>query len=294
MSELARRATVFFFPLYEMWRTRWNALFNPDNPRRVPENAFGHTRILLNHRARAVTTPNNDTLYSSAWLDLSPGPLVLAVPDVGDRYYSLAFMDAWTNNFAYVGRRTTGTRVGRYFIVGPRWQGQPPDGHGLIRAPTEMVWLLGRTVVDGPQDIDAAAAVMQRYVLAPSSDNRSASRLALPDAPVPADPDDAARFFDAIRRALAGNVAPSRDQAELDALAPLQGLWQGAPPPSDDPRWAELRAGYAAARQALRTGPSMGGGAPRNGWSVPPAALGNFGTAYGLRAVVALTGLAAL
>src|SRR5262245_29277702 len=139
VADMARRATVFFFPLYEMWRTRWNAILNPGNPRRGMENRFGHARMLADHRSRAVTTPNNDTLYSSAWLDLSQGPLVLTVPDTGDRYYSLAFMDAWTNNFAYVGRRTTGTRAGRHLVAGPDWSGAPPAGHGLIHAPTNMV-----------------------------------------------------------------------------------------------------------------------------------------------------------
>lgn len=71
MNELAQRATIFLFPLYEMWRSRWNAIRNPVNPRRGIENGFGHARMLSDHRSRAVTTPNNDTLYSSAWLDLS-------------------------------------------------------------------------------------------------------------------------------------------------------------------------------------------------------------------------------
>lgn len=294
MSELARRATVFFFPLYEMWRTRWHTLHNPDNPRRGRENAFAHARMLSNHRARVVTTPNNDTLYSNAWLDLSQGPLILSVPDTGDRYYSLAFMDAWTNNFAYVGRRTTGTKAGRYLVVGPDWPSRPPDGHAVVRAPTHMVWLLGRTVVDGPHDLDAAGAVMRGYTLEPSGDARSPTRLSSPEGPVSSDPADAARFFDVIRHARIGNAEPSRDQAELAALTPLRALWSGAGLSADDAMWPDVRAGYTAARQMIRVGPAFGSGTVRNGWGVPPASLGNFGIQYGLRAIVALTGLAAL
>jgi hypothetical protein len=295
IAEMARRATVFFFPLYEMWRTRWNAILNPGNPRRTTENMFGHARMLADHRSRAVTTPNNDTLYSSAWLDLSQGPLVLTVPDTADRYYSLAFMDAWTNNFAYVGRRTTGTRTGRHFVAGPDWSESPPPDHGLIHAPTNLVWLLGRTLVDGPQDLSAATALMQRYTLAPSGDPRLPSSLARQDTAVPADPGDVAAFFDIIRRAWVGNEAPSRDQPELEVLAPLSSLWMPdrTAPTTGDP-WPALATGHADARRAIRGGPALGGGAARNGWTVPPRTLGNFGTDYGLRAVVALTGLAAL
>ncbi len=291
----AHRATVFFFPLYEMWRTRWNVILNPANPRRGSENSFGHARMLADHRSRSVTTPNNDTLYSSAWLDLSRGPLVLSVPDTGDRYYSLAFMDAWANNFAYVGRRVTGTRAGRHLVAGPDWSGPTPADHGLIRAPTNMVWLLGRTLVDDPQDLAAATAIMQRYTLEPSSDQRMPSGLARQDTAVPPDPDTVAAFFDVIRRAWVGNEALPRDQPELDALAPFSSLWtQGRPTLTPTDPWPALATGYAEARRAIRMGPALGGGTVRNGWGVPPKALGNFGTEYGLRAVVALTGLAAL
>ena len=66
---------------------------------------------------------NNDTIYSVAQLGLSGGPLVLRVPDVAGRYYVLQFIDAWTNNFAFVGRRAAGTTAGKYLLVPPGWPG---------------------------------------------------------------------------------------------------------------------------------------------------------------------------
>ena len=65
-----------------------------------------------------MVRPNNDTLYSTAWIDLSAEPLVLTVPDTEGRYYVMPFMDAWTNVFAMVGKRTTGTGPGDYLLVG--------------------------------------------------------------------------------------------------------------------------------------------------------------------------------
>ena len=57
---------------------------------------------------------NNDTIYSIAQVDVSGGPVLLRVPDTAGRYYVLQFVDAWTNNFAYVGRRATGTAPGPF------------------------------------------------------------------------------------------------------------------------------------------------------------------------------------
>jgi len=71
LQDLARRATIYLFPYYEMYRTRWNATVNEANPVRGKLNRFLHVPVLATPRSRAVTTPNTDTLYSSAWLDLS-------------------------------------------------------------------------------------------------------------------------------------------------------------------------------------------------------------------------------
>ena len=71
---------------------------------------------------------NNDTIYSIAQVDVSGGPVLLRVPDTAGRYYVLQFVDAWTNNFAYVGRRATGTAAGAFLLVPPKWQGDTPAG----------------------------------------------------------------------------------------------------------------------------------------------------------------------
>jgi len=103
-----------------------------------------------------VTTPNNDTLYSSAQLDLSRGPVTLTVPPSGARYLSVALMDAYTNNFAILGTRTTGTEGGVFRIIGPD---EPGGGLGTVRSPTNHVWALARILVDGTDDLEAARAV---------------------------------------------------------------------------------------------------------------------------------------
>ncbi len=87
--------------------------------RGVPLNQFIRTERLATPESKAVVLPNNDTLYASAWLDLRQEPIILHLPDTQGRYYSVQLMDAYTNSFAYVGKRVTGTKEGNYAIVGP-------------------------------------------------------------------------------------------------------------------------------------------------------------------------------
>ena len=117
-----------------------------------------HTQNLADHRARAVTTPNNDTLYTSAYVELSRGPVTITLPPSGDRYLSLALMDAYSNNFAILGTRTTGPNGVTFTLVGPN---DAAAGASIVRSPTRHVWALARILVDGPHDLDAARQVQQ-------------------------------------------------------------------------------------------------------------------------------------
>jgi hypothetical protein len=98
LREAARAAYVFSLPLIEIATTRSRGLAVGS-----PMNTFGHMRRLADHTARAVTTPNNDTFYSTAQVDLSEGPVTLTLPPSGDRYLSVQFMDAYSNTFAILG-----------------------------------------------------------------------------------------------------------------------------------------------------------------------------------------------
>lgn len=111
---------------------------------------------------------NRDTLLSLGWLDLSEGPLVLHVPEMAGRYYSLQFTNPSNNtNFAYVGKRTTGTGAGDFLITGPRWTGDVPDGMRHIPSPNRAVLLIGRVLVYGDQDLSRAHGLATQMRLAP-------------------------------------------------------------------------------------------------------------------------------
>jgi hypothetical protein len=111
---------------------------------------------------------NHDTLLTTGWLDLRKGPLVLHVPDMNGRYYSVQFTDPLKNtNFAYVGTRATGTQAGDYLITGPSWKGQVPGGMTQISSPNHEVLLVGRVLVMSDSDLAAAYALSKQIVLTP-------------------------------------------------------------------------------------------------------------------------------
>ncbi len=146
LQAAAREMALYGLPLLEMAATRARAF-----GKGLTANRFRHSRILTTAKTQTVTQPNNDTLYSSAWLDLSAGPVRLTLPFSGERYLSLALVDMFTNNFAVL----PGGDAREVLIIGPG----APDLPGAIRAPTNWVWALVRTLVAGPEDLAAAHAI---------------------------------------------------------------------------------------------------------------------------------------
>lgn len=285
------QAYVYGFPVVEMFRVRHARVFDPANKNRVPLNQFAHRRQLLDHTYKLVVSPNNDTLYSSAWLDLSSEPIVLHVPDSKGRYVSFQLMDFYTNNFAHVRADTVG-KEGKAGIVGPGWRGTLPAGVARIDAPTNAVLVIARTLVDGKEDLPSVHALQDQYRLTTLSGRPA--RSSRPE-PLPYDLSDPLNFFVMLNAGLRENPPPAREAALMSLFGKI-----GVGPDRTfhieklDPTTARgLRRAIEAGKQIIATA-DPGGLTLPGGWLLPPKEIGNYGDNYLLRAHVAMKGLGAL
>lgn len=115
-----------------------------------------------------IATGADDLLYLGGWLDVKDGPRVLHVPEMDGRYYSLQFTDPTSGaNFAYVGKRTTGTAAGTFLLREPKWDGDAPDGMPRIDVPHHAALLIGRVFVANEDDRRAVYALAKQIQLTP-------------------------------------------------------------------------------------------------------------------------------
>ncbi|MGI4879303.1 MAG: DUF1254 domain-containing protein [Janthinobacterium lividum] len=287
--EQLRAAYAFALPVYEMMRTRYLQVSKAESAGGPGVNHLYARTVLADAKTRDVTTPNNDTLYSSAWLDLAGGPVILDMPALPKRYHSAALMSLFTDNVAIVGTRTGG-KGGRYLITGPGWNGTAPANTTVLRSPTNDAWLLVRVLVDGPTDLAAATGLIRGFTLEVPADNVAPVATKAVPVAVP----DAATLIAVVDEALARSPLAHtvRTRPELVAL--------GINPDAIDP--AAVRpatmALWTKSLPALRAEIKGGlgkAGTEVDGWSYPGAGIGHYGEGNDAdRARVAFGGLGAL
>ncbi|MBK6704976.1 MAG: DUF1254 domain-containing protein [Caulobacteraceae bacterium] len=245
-----------------------------------------HRSQLLDHTSRMVTAPNNDTIYSSAFLELSGGPIEINAPSSADRYFSIAFMQAFTDVFAYIGTRATEGQGGRYWIAGPQWNGETPAGVRLIRSPTNDVWMLMRTLVDGPDDLPAAREFQTGLTLSVPSGHTAPRGYAVSARDV----NDPANFLALANEIIARSPGGGGELARVSRFAE-QGIGSSTPPSEQLlDRWrAIIPPALATLRETFLFRDLI-----VDGWVYQPPGIGDFGENDKLRAAVALGGVAAL
>ncbi|MGZ8218341.1 DUF1254 domain-containing protein [Methylomagnum sp.] len=303
---IAEEAYVYFYPLVSMDVTR-RQLTNIEAGKmtgRGPMNTFSHVRAFPDANFREVVRPNFDTLYSSAWLDLTQEPVVVSAPDTAGRYYLLPMLDLWSDVFAVPGKRATGTRVGHFAVVPSGWKGKLPAGVTRLDAPTPYVWLIGRTQTNGPEDYPAAHKVQDGYGITPLSQWGKKA----PPVQAKIDPTVDMKTPPLVQV----NTMPAKTYytyaAELLKVNP--------PHLTDQPIIARMKrigieAGKSldfdrldpAVRQALEAAPADGLKAMKeklptlarvvNGWQMNTDSMGVYGNYYLKRAIVAMVGLGA-
>ncbi len=244
--------------------------------------------------SRVIVAPNRDTLYSISILDLWGEPQVLTLPEVTDRYFTYQVLSPWTESFAYIGTRATGSRAGSWAITPPGWEGEVPDGVEVVESPTPQVFLLGRWLVDDDADVANVMAVRDQSSLRPLSALTGAEPAPAPPplgepAGTAQDIPTDASFFAELAKALAVNPPATAHQQALFAAAEERlGLGADVTDQTDPALLDGLDAG--AAEGAARIDAAV---AERSevvdGWSVNQE-IGTYGDDLTTRALVARVG----
>ena len=299
-------AYIFGYPLVLMGLTK-QAMEDETKPGIGP-NHLSHMRVFPDHTFRHVVRPNDDTLYSIAWFDLSKEPMVISTP-ASDRYYVLPFMDAWTNVFSSIGSNTTGNESGHFALVGPGWQGELPQEVKKIQSPTNMVWMIGRVQTNGKDDIKNVALFQNKISITPTSlwslkkANPSTTIHKLNEAQNQANPKaeidalSAHDFFRKLSQLMAKQPAGQQDKEALENLAQL-GVVPGKVFNINtiNPLKAFLMdQAVKIANDKLHEAIDTQSASPKeNGWMMWRDTIGQPGTNYKVRAGIAMAGLGAL
>jgi hypothetical protein len=304
--EISVQAYIYAYPMVMMELTRQigTNVLAPAGPL-APMNQFAHLQAFPDHTFREVVRPNADTLYSIVWFDVAKEPLVLSVPNTGERYYVLQMMDMWTDVFAAPGSRTSGTKAGDFAIVGPRWKGKLPDGVERLRCPTNIGWIIGRTQTNGKADYENVHRIQGGFKLKPLSQwGKSYAPLAESSVDPTVDMKtpplvklakmSAQTYFEMFAELMKNNPPH-----ELDWPMVVQLRQIGIAPGKDfvfsklDPQTQKaLQRAVGEGRKMIddrieRSGEFV------NGWTITREGMGNYGTSYLQRAAVALIGLGA-
>lgn len=295
------QAFIYGFPYIYNARTRHDWVTRELDPAVVPYapvNQFWHASRLMDATYRGGGCPSTDFLYSLAWLDLSEQPIILSHPQMGQRYFTFQLAAFTSDNFDYVGQRTTGSDPGEFAIVGPGWEGELPAGvQRLEPSPTPWVLVLGRTGVTGPQDVAQARDLQTQYRLTPLDAWHTG--VAAPErrdvyAPVPVTADPLGPW-QTLNAMLAENPPPARHALLVEQFSGL-GIGPGLDVHDQPESVRKGLARAAAAGMALLKAQFASGdwASIINGWRYPPPEQGRFGEDFLRRAAdQSLAGIAA-
>jgi len=298
---LGEQAFVYGYPYVYNARLRWDWVTQPPATELTPHSAvnhFWHARILFDDSDHENRAPNNDTLYSAAWVDLSTEPVILSHPEMGSRYFTFELVAITSDNYGYVGRRATGSQAGDFALVGPGWSGDLPQGvRRTATAPSPWILVLGRTLVDGEKDLPAVRDLQDQYRLTPLSlfGKEGAAVPERRDVLEPVDPADPLTTWKTLNAMLAENPPPKEHELltkQFAAIGVGGGLDVDAQPePVKQGLIAAASAGLPMLEQQFESGDWA---RLINGWRYPPPEMGHFGDDFVKRAAEqAMFGVAA-
>ncbi len=278
---LGVQAYIYGFPWYYFSQLRWQYVTTVSNVMPyAPLNKFAHADHLTTAADRTGGSPNNDTLYSTSWLCLTNEPVILSVPAITGRYYTFEMACMDSDNFAYVGTRATGTNAGDYAVIGPGWTGSLPIGvTALATSRTPYVFVLGRTLVFGTDDVVNVQAIQAQYKLTalsywPGTDPTT-NRNVWPPYPT----NDTLGAWKTINRAMTENPPNVPSQQSMVNYFATIGVGPGQDVESMGTSITQALVQAAQDAMEIMHGFNMSGGAGHvaNGWAYPPETMGRAG-----------------
>lgn len=166
IQSVAEDAYIYGLPIVMNYAVMYSYAVDNSSPQfKAPFNQLHSEARVLTPKDTVIVTPNSDTPYSMAWLDLRVEPVVISVPAVEKkRYYSVQLVDGNTFNYGIFGSLSTGHEPGNYLAVGPDWQGSVPPGiNKVFRSTTQFSLSIFRTQLIGPDDLEAVKQVQAGY-----------------------------------------------------------------------------------------------------------------------------------
>lgn len=239
----------------------------------------------------SIVAPNHDTIYGSAWLDLSAEPIVIRIPDMGSRYWIFEICDFYTDVFASPGTRL-GSPPGNYLVVGPTWNGSVPPGIvQVIRAPTHRVYCLPRVLLKGEDDLPDVLPLINSITIAPLSqmdtaptyiDYAAVKQVEIPNFLPNWVPDDT--FWDTLHAAILDTEPRRGEEGMVLSFLAILNMRH------DPAVQAGLAAALAEGRKLVEQSGSFGnlGEKVGNGWTLLRTG-GRFGSDYLTRAAAAFS-----
>ena len=296
--ELVGEAYTYALPLVIMDATKTSST-NTETPvtGRAPVNQLIHAQKLADAQSKLVVTPNVDTVYTQAWLDLSAEPMVYVMPKA-DRFFNVQVLDAWTNTTAVL------EKAGTYAFTPSGWKGDLPNGVIRVEVPTSMVWLIARVVLSGQEDLPNVYDIQQNMQLMPLSAYEKGGEYTAPKGTYTIENDfvpvekvlsmSPKEFFDTANTLMLANPPAAADADVLKKFATINvgpGMAFDTSILTEDvaASWKEMlqRLRENLVADAEKYSVKLGQ------WKYFDAPIGDFGTEYNYRALVALAGLGA-
>ena len=171
-QQIAKEAYIYGFPMVINYKTMYNFTVDKKSPEYKGDfNVLGCDARVYTPEDKTVVTPNSDTPYCLAWLDLRTEPLVFTVPEMEkERLYGVQLIDLFVHNFAYISTVATGNVSGNYLLVGPDYKGEVPKGiKKVIPSETQLFFSIYRTQLFDSSDVEKVKKIQDGYRVEPLS-----------------------------------------------------------------------------------------------------------------------------